>query len=507
MKRTPLIWNTKPSTKVNKNLKGIYTPYKASVIKSFPLTSLKTSSKLKAPQKINFFPTHKKSSIKQMNNNFSFIPKKSPKFVPAQQFLSPYASKTAKKVKRIDMNWIQAKQKNTRLNPWGDADKDGVVNMFDCHPYDPKRDGVFSTIGKGISNVASGIAKAAAPTVAKVATTVSNAEKAVAKALTPVAKVVVPVVLASPVGKVATTIATTLTPKTTTSTSNKTSATTPSISSGGGGSSGGVSSGATTKPEISTTSTSIGGGGGGGRSSSSTTPVVEDKLTSIITPKDNVFTTTTPETTPIKLAPGTGGTYDARSGTYTDAQGNKSSMQKAPSGSTLIGPYKSSVYSPPKIKAPVPEPIQPKPKIRYVYEPAQEIVEPAPLTLQGVNELLRPFAQRINQPGVERNFPTNISSAYEITPEELSYLMPTITGARGAPKYPLILNINPLEKKRPAFITSALLKLQPRITYSTSIPTRLSVITPTGTEKEMSRTSPTTASSRYVEYVIKMPEV
>jgi hypothetical protein len=45
------------------------------------------------------------------------------------------------KIKRKDLRWPQAMSnpKYRKLNPFGDADKDGVLNMFDCRPFDPRR--------------------------------------------------------------------------------------------------------------------------------------------------------------------------------------------------------------------------------------------------------------------------------------------------------------------------------------------------------------------------------
>jgi hypothetical protein len=35
-----------------------------------------------------------------------------------------------------NMNWKQAKARFPSLSPFGDADRDGVKNRFDCHPFD-----------------------------------------------------------------------------------------------------------------------------------------------------------------------------------------------------------------------------------------------------------------------------------------------------------------------------------------------------------------------------------
>jgi len=43
--------------------------------------------------------------------------------------------------KKSDMNWKQAKKAYPKLKPFGDADRDGVKNRFDCKPFDISRQG------------------------------------------------------------------------------------------------------------------------------------------------------------------------------------------------------------------------------------------------------------------------------------------------------------------------------------------------------------------------------
>ena len=40
-----------------------------------------------------------------------------------------------------EMNWFQAKSKFPKLNPFKDADRDGVMNMYDCKPFNKSRQG------------------------------------------------------------------------------------------------------------------------------------------------------------------------------------------------------------------------------------------------------------------------------------------------------------------------------------------------------------------------------
>ena len=40
-----------------------------------------------------------------------------------------------------EMNWAQAKRAFPKLRPFSDADKDGIYNMFDCKPFNKKKQG------------------------------------------------------------------------------------------------------------------------------------------------------------------------------------------------------------------------------------------------------------------------------------------------------------------------------------------------------------------------------
>jgi hypothetical protein len=41
------------------------------------------------------------------------------------------------KISKRNLTWPQAQVKYPRLNPFGDADRDGKLNMFDCRPFNP----------------------------------------------------------------------------------------------------------------------------------------------------------------------------------------------------------------------------------------------------------------------------------------------------------------------------------------------------------------------------------
>jgi hypothetical protein len=132
------------------------------VSNKIPNRKIKSSSLKIKP--INFLPTKKR----QVPSSFNFIPKKTVKFISPEQYILPYPKKNGKKIVKKEMNWFQAKQRNYRLNPFGDADKDKVINMFDCRPYDSNKDGIISSAKSAASKVASA-AKAAVGTTSKAA--------------------------------------------------------------------------------------------------------------------------------------------------------------------------------------------------------------------------------------------------------------------------------------------------------------------------------------------------
>lgn len=61
-------------------------------------------------------------------------------------FFKPIKLNTPRNVKKIplrNLTWPQAQVRYPRMDPFGDADHDGKLNMFDCHPFDKKRHGDF----------------------------------------------------------------------------------------------------------------------------------------------------------------------------------------------------------------------------------------------------------------------------------------------------------------------------------------------------------------------------
>jgi hypothetical protein len=67
--------------------------------------------------------------IKTISSKYFRIPNQK------QQKYSVNVIKTNINIPKKQMNWFQAKSKYPKLNPFGDADRDGVINMNDCKPF------------------------------------------------------------------------------------------------------------------------------------------------------------------------------------------------------------------------------------------------------------------------------------------------------------------------------------------------------------------------------------
>jgi len=56
-------------------------------------------------------------------------------------------SMPVKRPTKKQMNWTQAKKKYPKLDPMKDFDMDGIMNMFDCRPFNKKRQGIEHQYG------------------------------------------------------------------------------------------------------------------------------------------------------------------------------------------------------------------------------------------------------------------------------------------------------------------------------------------------------------------------
>ena len=52
-----------------------------------------------------------------------------------------YTKKTVAKIPKQRLSWPQAQVRYPRLNPFGDSDRDGKLNMFDCRPFNRMQHG------------------------------------------------------------------------------------------------------------------------------------------------------------------------------------------------------------------------------------------------------------------------------------------------------------------------------------------------------------------------------
>ena len=57
--------------------------------------------------------------------------------------MKPDIFKPKAPIRMKNLDWPQAKVRFPLLNPMKDADKDGVINLLDCKPFDRKRQGFF----------------------------------------------------------------------------------------------------------------------------------------------------------------------------------------------------------------------------------------------------------------------------------------------------------------------------------------------------------------------------
>jgi len=196
---------------------------------------------------------------------------------------------TIKRLKNIpNQAFLKSPKLQKSFGLLGDADKDGVMNMNDCMPFDPNKDGFFSRIGEAIKSAAQTVVSAvrggAAQSVISAATGTASASSGTASAST--------------------------------------------------GTAAGSSSG--------TAGSSSGGGGVPGVPSSKGTEIrdAQGRLIGYDTgTQSRVATTQEIASDALGKAAGRssgGGTYNAATGVYTSPQGNKQSVASAPVGAVVI---------------------------------------------------------------------------------------------------------------------------------------------------------------------------
>ena len=110
---------------------------------------MKKKSK-KVQKKVNFlsskFPSYLTSHTKPQNVRKYIAGKKR----IARMDISPFhAWGKPKAIPKRDMTWPQAKVRFPKLKPMVDTDRDGVINLLDCRPFNKRKQGIFHK-GQGV---------------------------------------------------------------------------------------------------------------------------------------------------------------------------------------------------------------------------------------------------------------------------------------------------------------------------------------------------------------------
>lgn len=77
--------------------------------------------------------------VKKQEKNSFWKPVKLKSIKLKSTKLKPLFSSNLKPINKKNLTWPQAKALYPKLNPRGDADRDGVKNCFDCRPFNKKR--------------------------------------------------------------------------------------------------------------------------------------------------------------------------------------------------------------------------------------------------------------------------------------------------------------------------------------------------------------------------------
>lgn len=112
-------------------------------------------NKSKKIRKVSFFSQKRSTKVGFLSPKFpSYLtshskPQNLRKYVASKKRLNRMDKKSFNAwgkptdVSKKNMTWPQAKVRFPLLNPMKDADKDGVINLLDCKPFDRKRQGFF----------------------------------------------------------------------------------------------------------------------------------------------------------------------------------------------------------------------------------------------------------------------------------------------------------------------------------------------------------------------------
>jgi hypothetical protein len=87
-----------------------------------------------------------------INNKHKYFSK--PQMVPRTSFfgfkhIRLNTPMNTRQIPRNNLTWNQASIRYPKMNPFGDADKDGKLNMFDCRPFNRRKHGDFGMVRVG----------------------------------------------------------------------------------------------------------------------------------------------------------------------------------------------------------------------------------------------------------------------------------------------------------------------------------------------------------------------
>jgi hypothetical protein len=138
--------------------------------------------------KFNAIWNLKKVTKTKNNNSISFTQPKTG--------ISPFLGipkRGTKKTSKLNMDWYQAKARYPKMNPYADADRDGVPNIMDCKPFNKKKQDGPMPMPQSIINpaiqAAANAARAASVGTAAPVTAIAKNPNTVKKVTSAVSKV------------------------------------------------------------------------------------------------------------------------------------------------------------------------------------------------------------------------------------------------------------------------------------------------------------------------------